>query len=463
MWEEAYPQTSRRLPTPVQIWRCRWPLMSWTNQILPFNDHQVFGGSQSMTAQNFLPNTSSWHQQDQDSCISFSTMKDFTPQLETPGTSQGPLSRRTYKTPTSKAKSPHLRVGAPRPLHKRSPSMKALSMTKKTRIRLEGSVNASNGGESDISKTLEDLELQDAIELVKKKFQRSPFCSLSQLKADDLLTQLEQIAIDEKKYRPLQSEATSSTQGSQLNSGFVDLEDTTDDTSVVSSTPRPGATHDDSASEEVDHTESTQCKTHICDNDCRPKPLFHSTFNGCHYSTHSPADWRRHEETTKHWPQQAFMCVYCPAPPIAADPNPRCGFCQASFTTIVGPPTVHYLQCAAAQVYGKTFRRKDKLLDHIRKSHPHILNPSAAAAAGEFQDSTANWPKDCGFCQHVFTSWNERMEHIAEHFQNGAKIADWRRPVLPPKDFRPSGIDSQRRDDDDSDDDNDPHGGSGPS
>jgi hypothetical protein len=55
------------------------------------------------------------------------------------------------------------------------------------------------------------------------------------------------------------------------------------------------------------------------------------------------------------------------------------------------------------------------------------------------------------------------MEHIAEHFQNGAKIADWRRPVLPPKDFRPSGIDSQRRDDDDSDDDNDPHGGSGPS
>ena len=116
--------------------------------------------------------------------------------------------------------------------------MKAFSMTKKTRIRLEGSGNASNGGESDISKTLEDLELQDAIKWVKKKFQRSPFCSLSQLKADDLLTQLEQIAIDEKKYRPLQSEATSSTQGSQLNSGFVDLEDTTDDTSVVSSTPR---------------------------------------------------------------------------------------------------------------------------------------------------------------------------------------------------------------------------------
>jgi hypothetical protein len=121
--------------------------------------------------------------------------------------------------------------------------MKAFSMTKKTRIRLKGSGNASNGGDSDISKTLEDLELQDAIELVKKKFHRSPFCSLSQLKADDLLTQLEQIAIDEKKYRPLQSESTSSTQGSQSNSGFVDLEDTTDDTSVVSSTPRPGATH----------------------------------------------------------------------------------------------------------------------------------------------------------------------------------------------------------------------------
>jgi hypothetical protein len=53
------------------------------------------------------------------------------------------------------------------------------------------------------------------------------------------------------------------------------------------------------------------------------------------------------------------------------------------------------------------------------------------------------------------------MEHVAEHFQNGVKIADWRRPLTQPKGFCPSGIDSQRRDND-SDDDNDPHGGSGP-
>ena len=72
--------------------------------------------------------------------------------------------------------------------------------------------------------------------------------------------------------------------------------------------------------------------------------------------------------------------------------------------SIVGPPTAHYLQCAAAQVHGKIFRRKDKLLDRIRKGHPHILNPSPADAAREFQDSNVNWPRNYGFCQHAFTS-----------------------------------------------------------
>ncbi|KAH6664150.1 hypothetical protein B0J14DRAFT_661457 [Halenospora varia] len=415
-------------------------------------------------AQKFLPNASNRHQQDSKSGSSFSTMNDFTPHPETLGTSQGPSPQRTSKAPASKAKIPRLRARATRPLHKRSPSLKAFSITKKIRIGIEDTNNTGSSIKPPTTNTLEDLELEDAIELLKKKFQRSPFCSLSQLKADDLLNQLEQIAIDEKKYRPLQSDTTSSTQDSQSNSGLVDLEYASDDTSVLSSTPRVVATIDDFASEEVDHTESRQCKAHICDDNCKSKPLFHSTYPGCLFATHSAADWRRHEETTKHWPQQAFMCVYFPVPPMATDLNPKCQFCHTPFTATVGAPTAHYLRCPPAQIRGKTFRRKDKLLAHIRNDHLHIANPSQAAAAGEFQNSNPNWPRNCGFCElseHVFISWNERMEHIAQHFQDGAKIADWRLPLPASKDCRPSGTSSHRLDDEDSDDDNGPHGGSG--
>ena len=417
-----------------------------------------------MMAQKVLPNASHRHQQDSKIGSSFSIMNDFTPHPETLGTSQGPSPQRTSKAPASKAKLPRLRARATRPLHKRSSSLKAFSISKKIRIGMEDTNDTGSSIKLPTTNTLEDLELEDAIELLKKKFQRSPFCSLSQLKADDLLNQLEQIAIDEKKYRPLQSDTTSSTQDSQSNSGLVDLEYASDDTSVLPSTPRLVATIDDFASEEVDHTESRQCKAHICDDDCKSKPLFHSTYPGCLFATHLAADWRRHEETTKHWSQQAFMCVYCPVPPMATDLNPKCQFCHSSFTATVGAPTAHYLRCPPAQIRGRTFRRKDKLLAHIRNDHIHIANPSKAAAAGEFQNSNPNWPRNCGFCElseHVFISWSERMEHIAQHFQDGAKIADWRLPLPVSRDCRPSGTSSHHLDNDDSDDDNVPHGGSG--
>jgi len=143
------------------------PLMPWTNQ--------TFGGCEPTMGQDFLPNDSAWRQQVPENCRTFSTMSDFCPKPKSPGTSQSPSSQQTSKTPASKPKLPRLRACATRPLHKRSPSLKALSMTKRTRFVLEDSGNANSGSNSNISKALEDIQLEDAIELLKKKFQRSPF------------------------------------------------------------------------------------------------------------------------------------------------------------------------------------------------------------------------------------------------------------------------------------------------
>jgi hypothetical protein len=67
--------------------------------------------------------------------------------------------------------------------------------------------------------------------------------------------------------------------------------------------------------------------------------------------------------------------------------------------------------------------------------------------------SEEDWPRQCGFCPHRFTSWEERTSHVAAHFQDGLDISSWRIPLQPPKihkDYRP-GINHQRRDEDDDD------------
>ena len=309
------------------------------------------------------------------------------------------------------------------------------------------------------------LDPQKAIALFEESIQAQPFSPLSQRKAADLINQLKQLILDEKKYGSPQQDAseanfTSTAPSSQISvsdSDILDSEYPTDDTSV-SSTPRQQIKDtQDSLSIEPEPAEPA----HRPCAQCGVKPLYHCTGKDCAYSTHIFADIKRHEETDKHWPQQRFMCLECPAVPAPLDMNGNsvCEFCSVPFSMLGGNVRAHYLQCASAKQDGTTFGRKHHLVEHLRKAHPMVKQTQIAATWKYAIHS--KWPRQCGFCGIMFKTWDERMMHLADHFQKGSDMSSWKLPFPRPKDFRP-GHNVQPKDDNSEDDDDSSGGNSRP-
>ncbi|KAH7390871.1 dual specificity mitogen-activated protein kinase [Phaeosphaeria sp. MPI-PUGE-AT-0046c] len=98
--------------------------------------------------------------------------------------------------------------------------------------------------------------------------------------------------------------------------------------------------------------------------------------------------------------------------------------------------------------------RKYHFAQHFRNIHPGV-NCEAYEEASVVCSET-EFPRRCGFCTHRFTSRQERIDHIAEHFKQGKCMLDWS------DSDEGSSADNTDNDDDDrpSDDDDD---NSGPS
>ncbi|KAF2662547.1 hypothetical protein K491DRAFT_686426 [Lophiostoma macrostomum CBS 122681] len=67
--------------------------------------------------------------------------------------------------------------------------------------------------------------------------------------------------------------------------------------------------------------------------------------------------------------------------------------------------------------------RKYHFSQHFRNIHPG-LNSAEYEEASTVQSNT-NFPRKCGFCPHRFTSRQDRIDHIAEHFKKGKCMLDW--------------------------------------
>jgi hypothetical protein len=350
----------------------------------------------------------------------------------------------------------------------RSPPYIGASLGKSARLGvspLDSGIPSQNGTVNDGSAepTITDphhVEQQHALALLKNSFR--PSSAFSAQKFADLMVQIEQLVIDNEKYvDPATPTAgtsltgtVSSTRDSYSNSGVMDSGCPTDDTSV-SSTPFPEV---DDAQESSPSEAPVERKHRHCSK-CGVRPLFYCTRKNCGYSTHICTDWKRHEEGEKHWPQERFMCLECPRapPPMDISGSPLCEFCNSPFG-FGEVPRAHYLRCASARQDGTTFSRKDHLIPHLREEHGLTFTNLHIITWRYSIDS--RWPRKCGFCETQFTTWDERMRHIAEHFEEGKDMADWKWPSARPKDFRPQGPRDQPKDDD-SDHGNDFDGGSG--
>ena len=396
---------------------------------------------------------------------------DFTGQLQQ-SRIQRPSSVKFSKKTASKMKlsrgfNPRTRQS----LHKGARPSPAIMQGKK------GTADALNSPSSSTSKHLSKTEsstspivmFREAISAFQKL--TKPFSPLSQRKAahlvskvEELVDKLDELALDEKMYGggtssdiddSTQSSTTASSYDSLSSSELVDSESVTDNTSVSLTSCQSDHETQETVSQateqpEVGHTPCGQCGL---------RPLYYCTRDECSYSSHSSAEWRRHEESQKHSQQQRFMCLECASatPSAASNGYPQCEFCSVLSPTNVTARIAHYLQCERARQDAATYGRKDRLITHLRNIHHITLDVSQKASDGQY-DINSEWPRQCGFCVKQFETWDERMEHLAEHFQKGKKMSSWKQPFPTPKDSGP-GFKPYRKDDDDSDDGMNGNGG----
>ncbi|OCL11202.1 hypothetical protein AOQ84DRAFT_196602 [Glonium stellatum] len=123
--------------------------------------------------------------------------------------------------------------------------------------------------------------------------------------------------------------------------------------------------------------------------------------SGCGYKTKRKDDWRRHEEINH--PQDVWICSLCPSP------------LKSAFLT----------------------HRSDKLNGHVKKIHKGA-NPRIVAKESKVKFD-AGFDLRCGFCTDTFETWAQRISHIANHFESGLSIDEWktlnRRSTQPEKDL----------------------------
>lgn len=138
------------------------------------------------------------------------------------------------------------------------------------------------------------------------------------------------------------------------------------------------------------------------------------------------------------------MCLTCLVP----DSSAGCTICKCSFSMLETPEN-HLRACLPLHDSPKhTFARKYHLNNHLRRQHDLNVANANEISGGWNYILSRNWPRVCELCGVRFTTWEERMKHLAKHFQK--------------RDDFPSGPNSRPRDDSDDDNDDDFDGQSGP-
>ncbi|KAL4952896.1 hypothetical protein BDW69DRAFT_195262 [Aspergillus filifer] len=137
----------------------------------------------------------------------------------------------------------------------------------------------------------------------------------------------------------------------------------------------------------------------------------------------SKYDWARHEKSL-HVTLEAWHCapfgIVIPSR-ASSSQETSCAFCGAD-----NPDSGHLTQHAATACQGesgarRSFRRKDHLAQHLRLVH----GVSSCPDMDRWKISRPAVSSRCGLCDQRLNTWEERIDHLAEHFRTGQTMADW--------------------------------------
>ncbi|RJE22401.1 hypothetical protein PHISCL_05262 [Aspergillus sclerotialis] len=133
-------------------------------------------------------------------------------------------------------------------------------------------------------------------------------------------------------------------------------------------------------------------------------------------------DWARHEKSL-HVNLETWYCA--PFGTTVVSPltqRKHCAFCNE-----VDPDSRHldrhaYRACESDSGARRSFRRKDHLVQHLQLIH----NVEAPPALDDWKIGHSVITSRCGFCDQRLNTWDQRVEHLAEHFRKGATMDEWR-------------------------------------
>ncbi|KAJ9667676.1 hypothetical protein H2201_002211 [Coniosporium apollinis] len=148
--------------------------------------------------------------------------------------------------------------------------------------------------------------------------------------------------------------------------------------------------------------------------------IFQCTF--CTDTFKSKYDWSRHEKSL-HLSLEKWICAPLGDVITCVETGrKKCVFCD------VLDPSPEHLQnhnhdaCEEKGLDARTFYRKDHLRQHLRLMHGCKMTESMESWKAEVTTIDSR----CGFCGQTFTKWQDRNDHLAKEFRNGAKMKDWK-------------------------------------
>ncbi|KAI8935335.1 hypothetical protein NX059_007920 [Plenodomus lindquistii] len=160
-------------------------------------------------------------------------------------------------------------------------------------------------------------------------------------------------------------------------------------------------------------------RTPKLDADAGPR-IFQCTF--CTDKFKSKYDWSRHEKSL-HLSLEKWLCA--PIGEIVADKatgKPRCVYCDELDPSKEHLSTHNHTACFEKGPESRTFYRKDHLRQHLRLMHGCKMISSMDSWKSEAQYIKSR----CGFCNTSFDKWQDRIDHLAKEFRNGANMKNWK-------------------------------------
>ncbi|KAJ4361202.1 hypothetical protein N0V95_002084 [Ascochyta clinopodiicola] len=148
--------------------------------------------------------------------------------------------------------------------------------------------------------------------------------------------------------------------------------------------------------------------------------LFQCTF--CTDRFKSKYDWSRHEKSL-HLSLEKWICA--PLGEVVADTTTgksKCVYCDALEPSKDHLATHNHSACEEKGIESRTFYRKDHLRQHLRLMHGCKMTANMDSWKSEAQYVKSR----CGFCDMDFDRWQDRIDHLAKEFRNGADMKKWK-------------------------------------